>query len=89
MHQYPQSPGPEDRPSYAEPRRSRRRMWIGAVAALAVLLAGGGGFAAWKLDWFSGNGEAVSFGKATPPPAAQPQPSGGGARAAEPSGDPD
>ncbi|GHI87626.1 alpha/beta hydrolase [Streptomyces xanthophaeus] len=89
MHQYPQSPGPEDRPSYAEPRRSRRRMWIGAVAALAVLLAGGGGFAAWKLDWFSGNGEAVSFGKATPPPAAEPQPSGGGARAAEPSGDPD
>ncbi|MGW6705742.1 alpha/beta hydrolase-fold protein [Streptomyces sp. NPDC054956] len=51
----------------APPKRSRRAVWIGAAVAFALLL-GGGSFAAWKLDWFSGNGSTVSFGK-TPPAA--------------------
>ncbi|MFE0603651.1 alpha/beta hydrolase [Streptomyces sp. NPDC058892] len=80
QHQYP---------SYETPQagRSRRRIGISAVVALALLL-GGGGFAAWKLDWFSGNGEAVTFGKNPSPAADKPEP---GAPAAEvkPSGDPD
>ncbi|OEJ33546.1 alpha/beta hydrolase [Streptomyces subrutilus] len=82
MHHDPYQP--------ARPRRSRRLIWISAVAALAVLL-GGGGFAAWKLDWFSGNGEAVSFGKGgTPPPAAGRQtPDQSPSGKASPSGDPD
>ncbi|MGW7459730.1 alpha/beta hydrolase [Streptomyces sp. NPDC054797] len=80
MYQYQDEP---------QPKRSRRRIWIGGVVALALLLGGGGGFAAWKLDWFSGNGEAVSFGKTTPPPATQkPEPSAP-ATPAQPSGDPD
>ncbi|MFD9357669.1 alpha/beta hydrolase [Streptomyces sp. NPDC060031] len=77
----------------APPRRSRRGVWASAVVALALLISGG--FAAWKLDWFSGNGEAVSFGK-TPPPAAAPsapdteKKSPGAAQPpAKPSGDPD
>ncbi|OKK21212.1 hypothetical protein AMK16_10090 [Streptomyces sp. CB00455] len=51
-------------------------------------MLGGGGFAAWKLDWFSGDGEAVSFGKAAPSPVAEDK---GPSRspAAKPSGDPD
>jgi pimeloyl-ACP methyl ester carboxylesterase len=74
-------------------RRSRRAVWISAVAALAVLF-GGGGFAAWKLDWFSGNGDAVSFGKgqAQAPAADQPtaKASPGAPQASpKPSGDPD
>ncbi|MFE5809515.1 alpha/beta hydrolase [Streptomyces sp. NPDC056491] len=96
--QYPQPPQPPQRYAYAEqppapepPRsgRSRRRIWIGATVALALLL-GGGGFAAWKLDWFSGNGEAVSFGKNPQPPAAagKTDPSAP-ATAAKPTGDPD
>ncbi|MFD7784588.1 alpha/beta hydrolase-fold protein [Streptomyces nojiriensis] len=71
-----------------EPKRSRRRIWIGAAVALA-LLAGGGGFGAWKLDWFSGNGEDVSFGKNTPPPATGKAEPSTPATAATPSGDPD
>ncbi|MFF3084034.1 alpha/beta hydrolase-fold protein [Streptomyces nojiriensis] len=71
-----------------EPKRSRRRIWIGAAVALA-LLAGGGGFGAWKLDWFSGNGEEVSFGKNTPPPATGKAEPSTPATAATPSGDPD
>ncbi|MET9603182.1 alpha/beta hydrolase-fold protein [Streptomyces sp. NPDC006459] len=63
-------------------------MWISATVALALLL-GGGGFAAWKLDWFSGNGEAVSFGKNTPPPAAGKTDPSAPAAAATPTGDPD
>ncbi|MEV7522374.1 alpha/beta hydrolase-fold protein [Streptomyces sp. NPDC091371] len=75
MHQHPQPPAPprphepEEPPYQPQSRRSRRRIWISAAVALALLL-GGGGFAAWKLDWFSGNGDAVTFGKPTPPPAA-------------------
>ncbi|MFJ7588842.1 alpha/beta hydrolase [Streptomyces sp. NPDC097617] len=138
MHEYPQRPRPDDRPSYPEypppgqeqsphqghqqspqhdhrqdfpgypgppqqpppyqyqqsgpgtetqPRRSRRRIWISATVALALLL--GGGFAAWKLDWFSGNGEAVSFGKNAPPPAAGKTEPTAPAVEAKPSGDPD
>ncbi|MFD9162569.1 alpha/beta hydrolase [Streptomyces sp. NPDC059558] len=86
-----QQPEPEperDRESEPQPRRSRRRIWIGATVALALLL-GGGGFAAWKLDWFSGNGEAVSFGKNTPPPAAGKTDPSAPATAATPTGDPD
>ncbi|CAM5270675.1 hypothetical protein SAVIM40S_05397 [Streptomyces avidinii] len=56
--------------------------------ALALLL-GGGGFAAWKFEWFSGNGEAVSFGKNAPPPAADKADPSAPATAAKPSGDPD
>ncbi|WP_443031693.1 alpha/beta hydrolase [Streptomyces sp. 3211] len=87
-YQY-QQPEPErDREPEPQPRRSRRRIWISATVALALLL-GGGGFAAWKLDWFSGNGEAVSFGKNTPPPAAGKTDPSAPATAATPTGDPD
>ncbi|MFC9297758.1 alpha/beta hydrolase [Streptomyces sp. NPDC057011] len=107
MHQYQQSPRP-DQPSpyqdrserypqeppyqeqqYRQPpqrRRSRRAIWISGAVALALLL-GGGGFAAWKLDWFSGNGEKVTFGAATPPPAADKKTTP--SEAPKPSGDPD
>ncbi len=84
-HQY-QQPAP-DRESEPKPRRSRRRIWISATVALALLL--GGGFAAWKLEWFSGNGEAVSFGKNTPPPASGKTDPSAPATAAKPTGDPD
>ncbi|MER5727904.1 alpha/beta hydrolase-fold protein [Streptomyces sp. NPDC002138] len=106
MHQYPQRPRPDDQPyeqpyeqpygqPYEQPRkRSRRAVWIGAALAV-VLIAGGGGFAAWKADWFSGNGDAVSFG--TTPAAADAAPGGGaprgaapgGGQSAKPTGDPD
>ncbi|WP_405497898.1 alpha/beta hydrolase [Streptomyces sp. NBC_00096] len=73
------------------PGRSRRVLWISAALAF-VLLLGGGGFAAWKLDWFSGNGSAVSFGK-TPPPAAtesgEKTPGQGPASPPASTGDPD
>ncbi len=71
------------------PRRSRRAIWISAVVVLALLL-GGGGFAAWKLEWFSGNGEAVSFGK-TPASGSggEAGKAGGAPTEAAPSGDPD
>uniref|UniRef100_A0AAU2JUL2 Esterase family protein n=1 Tax=Streptomyces sp. NBC_00049 TaxID=2903617 RepID=A0AAU2JUL2_9ACTN len=97
MHQYqqPSAPPRHHDPQPPEPKRSRRRIWISALLAGAVLL-GGGGFAAWKLDWFSGNGEAVSFGKATPPPlpsAQQQDPTAqdptAPATPAKPTGDPD
>ncbi|MFI5616487.1 alpha/beta hydrolase [Streptomyces sp. NPDC051567] len=68
------------------PGRSRRAIWISLVVVLALLL-GGGGFAAWKLDWFSGNGEAVSFGKGAGAEAEKKTP--GGAQAAKPTADPD
>ncbi|MFF4431769.1 alpha/beta hydrolase [Streptomyces sp. NPDC001513] len=100
MHQYPQQQGYQEQQAHqedheqqahAQPKRSRRRIWISAVVALALLL-GGGGFAAWKLDWLSGNGEAVSFGK-NPPQAPAPAPEtsepGAPATPAKPSGDPD
>ncbi|MFI1646498.1 alpha/beta hydrolase [Streptomyces avidinii] len=80
---------PERGPGHEpQPRRSRRRIWISATVALALLL-GGGGFAAWKLEWFSGNGEAVSFGKNAPPAAADKADPSAPAPAAKPSGDPD
>ncbi|WP_420711239.1 alpha/beta hydrolase [Streptomyces sp. NRRL F-4428] len=81
---YPHDPEPP------QPRRSRRRIWISAVVAVALLL-GGGGFAAWKLDWFSGNGEAVTFGKNPPSDAGAGAGAAAGAPSAEakPSGDPD
>ncbi|MGW7439447.1 alpha/beta hydrolase [Streptomyces sp. NPDC054849] len=83
QHYGEQPPAPET----PQGKRPRRRIWISAVLALALLL-GGGGFAAWKLDWFSGNGEAVSFGK-TPPPAGGKSDPGAPSTAAKPSGDPD
>ncbi|WP_405700973.1 MULTISPECIES: alpha/beta hydrolase [unclassified Streptomyces] len=56
-----------------------------------VLLLGGGGFAAWKLEWFSGNGAPVSFGKA--PASAAPEAGGPSPQAPSasptPTGDPD
>ncbi|MFI8497989.1 alpha/beta hydrolase [Streptomyces sp. NPDC085524] len=94
MHQHPQPPAPprpyEPEQQYPpQPRRSRRRIWIAAVVAVALLL-GGGGFAAWKLDWFSGNGEAVTFGKPTPPPAGPEKETPGAPSASPtPTGDPD
>lgn len=77
MHEYPQqsSSGPEPEPGREREGargRSRRAAWIGAGVACALLL-GGAGFAAWKNEWFSGNGEAVSFGR-TSTPAATPRP---------------
>ncbi|MFE2284092.1 alpha/beta hydrolase [Streptomyces sp. NPDC059443] len=57
-----------------------------------ALLLGGGGFAAWKLDWFSGNGSTVSFGK-TPPAAGtegeKKTPDEAPKSSPSPSGDPD
>ncbi|MFE9928910.1 alpha/beta hydrolase [Streptomyces sp. NPDC005533] len=107
MHQYPQQQGyqehqeqqqplppqppQEPQPPHVQPKRSRRRIGISAVLALALLL-GGGGFAAWKLDWFSGNGEAVSFGKNPPRAAERSEEPGAPATPttpAKPSGDPD
>ncbi|MFE4262677.1 alpha/beta hydrolase-fold protein [Streptomyces sp. NPDC056883] len=70
--------------------RSRRVLWTSAAVAF-VLVLGGGGFAAWKLDWFSGDGSSVSFGK-TPPPAdagAQGNPGQTPASPPAPTGDPD
>ncbi|WP_435886117.1 alpha/beta hydrolase [Streptomyces erythrochromogenes] len=87
---YGEPPAPTGYPHDSEPPRpgrSRRRIWISAVVALTLLL-GGGGFAAWKLDWFSGNGEAVTFGKNPPPDAGKPD-AGKPAAEAKPSGDPD
>ncbi|KJY25160.1 hypothetical protein VR46_41590, partial [Streptomyces sp. NRRL S-444] len=72
------------------PRRSRRAIWISAAVAF-VLLLGGGGFAAWKLEWFSGNGDSVSFGKApasAAPAAGEPSPAVPSAPPT-PTGDPD
>ncbi|WP_030713833.1 alpha/beta hydrolase [Streptomyces sp. NRRL F-2580] len=93
MHQYPQHQGyqeHQEQQAHAQPKRSRRRIGISAVVALALLLGAGGGFAAWKFDWFSGNGEAVSFGKnPPPPPAAEKSEPGAPATPAKPSGDPD
>ncbi|MGW5395447.1 alpha/beta hydrolase [Streptomyces sp. NPDC003952] len=80
----PHIPGPPRR------SRSRRAVWTAAAVAF-VLVLGGGGFAAWKLDWFSGNGSSVSFGK-TPPPAGPGAEQGTGPATASPpapTGDPD
>ncbi|MEU6867378.1 alpha/beta hydrolase-fold protein [Streptomyces sp. NPDC046876] len=73
-----------------QPGRSRRAIWISATLALVVLLAGGG-FAAWKLEWFSGNGDSVSFGKNQPPAAKETGGQGAGTpqTPAKPTGDPD
>lgn len=82
--------GPPDPPERPGRKRSRRAIWISATVAVALLL--GGGFAAWKLDWFSGNGSTVSFGK-TPPPAGteteKKVPGEAPKTAPTPSGDPD
>ncbi|MCP3755822.1 esterase family protein [Streptomyces sp. TBY4] len=71
--------------------RSRRVLWTSAALAFVLLLAGGG-FAAWKLDWFSGNGSSVSFG-GTPPAgdqgAARGNPGQVPASPSAPAGDPD
>ncbi|MFB6806067.1 alpha/beta hydrolase [Streptomyces sp. NPDC056387] len=75
MHQYP-------------PRRSERAKGVAAVVAFALLL-GSAGFAAWKLEWFSGNGNSVSFGKAPASAASAPAaPGTGGASPAAPSASP-
>ncbi|MCY0932645.1 alpha/beta hydrolase-fold protein [Streptomyces sp. H34-S4] len=66
-------------------------MWTSATVAFALVL-GGGGFAAWKLDWFSGNGSAVSFGKTPPPAGAEGEKQSPGRDPASPpapTGDPD
>ncbi|MEU2395617.1 alpha/beta hydrolase-fold protein [Streptomyces sp. NPDC007369] len=68
-------------------KRSRRAMWISATLALVLLL--GGGFAAWKLEWFSGNGETVSFGKDQASGKGSGGDGAGAQGAAKPSGDPD
>ncbi|MFJ7267475.1 alpha/beta hydrolase [Streptomyces sp. NPDC099050] len=95
----PHIPGPPGGPAPDEPPRrsrrarprSRRVLWTGAGLALALLL-GGGGFAAWKLDWFSGNGSSVSFGQPSPPAGAGPERGNPGQTPASPpapTGDPD
>ncbi|MGW0390357.1 alpha/beta hydrolase-fold protein [Streptomyces sp. NPDC003042] len=96
MHQSPQQPSSRD--PERTPKRSRRAIWISAGVACALLL-GGGGFAAWKYEWLSGNGEAVSFGKNTPPAGSAGSAGGGkaspgtspaaSASPPEPTGDPD
>ncbi|MFK0218905.1 alpha/beta hydrolase [Streptomyces vinaceus] len=77
--------------------RSRRAPWISAAVAFVLLLAGAG-FAAWKLEWLSGNGSSVSFGKApASAPAGAPSATPGAAASspgapspsAPPAGDPD
>ncbi|MCX4527848.1 MULTISPECIES: esterase family protein [unclassified Streptomyces] len=97
MHDYPQRPqsdGQDPSEPVRTPRRSRRPIWI-STGVVCALVLGGGGFAAWKYEWFSGNGETVSFGKNRPPaeperqdapvaPAAPGEPSPAG-----PTGDPD
>ncbi|WP_411102078.1 alpha/beta hydrolase [Streptomyces sp. cmx-4-9] len=96
MHEYLQRPEPTGRPPAEAPRRrARRRMWIGAAIALALLL-GGGGLAVRKLDRSSGNGGAVSSGKApespappSPAPAQSGPPGASPAPGPSPSGDPD
>ncbi|MEV0410041.1 alpha/beta hydrolase-fold protein [Streptomyces sp. NPDC050448] len=96
MHQYPQRPRPDDQSDQPpasephEPRRSRRALWISAVVAFALLL-GGGGFAAWKLEWFSANGDSVSFSRtpASAAPDAGKQSPGTPPAPAKPTGDPD
>lgn len=91
----PHIPGPPGPPAPPRPprrrARSRRVLWISATVAFALVL-GGGGFAAWKLDWFSGNGSAVSFGKTQPPAGAEGEKQGPGRDPAippAPTGDPD
>ncbi|MFJ6721334.1 MULTISPECIES: esterase family protein [unclassified Streptomyces] len=91
MPQSPQSPRPRETTAGPTPGRSRHAIWISAGLVVA-LLVGGGGFAAWKHEWFSGDGRAVTSGR-TPSPAAHgddkaartPSPSA----APTPSGDPD
>ncbi|MFD3719724.1 alpha/beta hydrolase [Streptomyces sp. NPDC058674] len=72
--------------------RSRRVVGLSVGLALALLL-GGGGFVAWKLEWFSGNGGTVSFGRDAAAPAPAPAPAEEKVPAAptppEPSGSPD
>ncbi|MFD9569651.1 alpha/beta hydrolase [Streptomyces sp. NPDC059982] len=87
MHEYPQQSSGRDPEPGRGRGRARRAGWIGAGVVCALLL-GGGGFAAWKNEWFSGNGGAVSFAAPTPAqrpkgeaPAPTPTPT--------PSGDPD
>ncbi|MCY0927737.1 alpha/beta hydrolase-fold protein [Streptomyces sp. H27-H1] len=66
-------------------------LWISATVAFVLVLCGGG-FAAWKLDRFSGNGSAVSFGKTPPPAGAEGGKQGPGRDPASPPapiGDPD
>ncbi|MEV7725583.1 alpha/beta hydrolase-fold protein [Streptomyces sp. NPDC087917] len=66
-------------------RKARRARWIGAGVVCALLL-GGTGFAAWKNEWFSGNGEAVSFGGTDTPAAGSGGASGSGSGAGSGSG---
>lgn len=96
MHDYPQRPQSDGQepyePARRSPGRSRRVVWISAGLVCALAL-GGSGFAAWKYEWFSGNGETVSFGKNRPPAAKRqetPAPAASGEPSpAAPTGDPD
>ncbi|MEV6686846.1 alpha/beta hydrolase-fold protein [Streptomyces sp. NPDC051130] len=98
MPQYPQSPRSLDAAAEAPaPERSRRAVWISAGLAFALVL-GGGGFAAWKFEWFSGNGRAVTFGRTAPSAGngdgkarqgPQPQAPQAPSAPAVPTGDPD
>ncbi|WUC68648.1 alpha/beta hydrolase-fold protein [Streptomyces sp. NBC_00667] len=97
---YPRSPRSRDSAADGPaPERSRRAVWISSGLA-AVLLLGGGGFAAWKAEWFSGNGRAVTSGRTAPPAGAahgdgkarqspQPQAPSAPSAPAAPTGDPD
>ncbi|UQX02798.1 alpha/beta hydrolase-fold protein [Streptomyces sp. RerS4] len=86
MHEYPQQ-----QPSGHEPGRgngkSRRAIVISAGLACALLLAGGG-FAAWKYEWFSGNAEATTAGGENPQGVTATEGAGSGKKGAAPSASP-
>ncbi|MFJ8160886.1 alpha/beta hydrolase [Streptomyces sp. NPDC096136] len=69
MDQYPQQSSGREPEGAGGRRKSRRTIWISA-GVVGALVLGGGGFAAYKNEWFDGNGQAVSFGKNHQPAAA-------------------
>ncbi|MYV77363.1 hypothetical protein GT352_26035, partial [Streptomyces sp. SID1046] len=79
MHEYPQS---------QQPRRSRKKMWIGSAVAVVLLAGAGAGAILWATDRFDGNGESVSYAKPSTG-AGKDKETGAGKQAAAPTADPD
>ncbi|MFF4641172.1 alpha/beta hydrolase [Streptomyces sp. NPDC001389] len=69
MDQYPQQSSGREPQGPGGRRKSRRAIGISA-GVVGALVLGGGGFAAYKNEWFDGNGQAVSFGGNHQPAAA-------------------